>query len=240
MHWWEETEARVHRTRTAAGLATTLRQRLQAAGLDEDLAFGPAYDLAMLHDLAADYIKLTESLLESADGDRAAQRRHAMALTRWARSASAWVQISAPGFNQLIDSLELEPERLAGREALPEEAASGAPEEQPKVDGRYQFWHLLYERLDLKLESAGVEEKVRRPLARTLARIYEQCLLTFRQITGLEKESSPRFGVVSRLLLDINTAWHFDLGPYHLGHGELRARGMTAPGLQTLLLLAFA
>jgi hypothetical protein len=241
LHWWEETEARVHRTRTPAGLANTLRQRLLAARLDEDLAFGPAHDLACLHDLCADLIKLTESLLESATGDRAALRRHAMALTRWARYASAWVQISGPGFNQLVDGLDLEPDRLAGRESLPMEVPpAGAPEEQPKLDGRYQFWHLLYERLDLKLEAAGVEEKARRSLARSLSRIYEQCLITFRQIAGLEKEINPRFGAVSRLLLDINTAWHFDLGPYHLGYGELRVRGASTPGLQQLLFLALA
>ncbi|HLN64316.1 MAG TPA: hypothetical protein VK464_22585, partial [Symbiobacteriaceae bacterium] len=137
------------------------------------------------------------------------------------------------------DSLDLDPDRLAEREQVAAEENTAEPEAQPKVDGRYQRWHLLYERFDLKLESAGVDQATRQALARSLARIYEQCLLTLRAIGGLEKEPSPRFGATARLMLDVNTAWHFDLGPYHLGHGELRPRGQMAPGLQTWLLMAF-
>jgi hypothetical protein len=239
MHWWEDTEARAHRARTPAGMAATLMQRLTAAGVDSDLAAGPAYDLAALYDLCADLIKLTQALLETADGDKAGLRRQALVLSRWARNAAFWTQATAPGFNQLVDSLDLDPEHLADREQVAAEENGAEPEAQPKLDGRYQRWHLLYERLDLKLESAAVPEEVRRALARSLARIYEQCLLTMRALTGLEKETAPRFRPTARLLLEVNTAWHFDLGPYHLGHGELRARGQMAPGLQTWLLLAF-
>ena len=239
MHWWEDTEARAHRVRTPATLGATLVQRLTAAGFDADLSAGPAYDLAALHDLCADMVKLTEALLETTDGDRPAMRRQALLVGRWARSASFWTTATAPGFNQLLDSLDLDPDRLAEREQVAAEENAAEPEAQPKLDGRYQRWHLLYERLDLKLESAGVDQATRQALARSLARIYEQCLLTLRAIGGLEKESSPRFGATARLMLDVNTAWHFDLGPYHLGHGELRPRGQMAPGLQTWLLMAF-
>lgn len=239
MHWWEEAEARAQRARTPAALAQSLWQRLQGAGIDPDLAFGPAYDLAHLHDLCADLVKLTESLLETADGDRPALRRHGLLLTRWARYAAHWAQSSAPGFNQLIDSLDLDPDRLADREQPVVPADGGRPEEQSKVDGRYRYWHLLYERLDLKLASVGVEESVRQALARSLSRLYEHALLTVRLISRLEKDQNLRFGGAARQLLEVNTTWHFDLGPYHLGPGELRARGQMPPGLQTWLLLAF-
>ncbi|HWI51621.1 MAG TPA: hypothetical protein VNT01_05710 [Symbiobacteriaceae bacterium] len=239
MHWWEEAEARAHRARTAASMAQSLFQRLQSAGVDPDLAFGPAYDLGRLHDLCTEFIQLVESLLEVADGDRDALRRHGLVLLRWVRYAYAWTAASAAGFNQLIDSLQLDAEDLAEREQLPPAAEAAPPEEQPKVEGRYQRWHLLYERLDLKLTACGVEEQTSHGLARSLARVYEQCLITTRRTAGLEKEASPRFRAVARLLLDLNTSWHFDLGPYHLSQGELRPRGSAPRSLQTWLLLAF-
>lgn len=240
MHWWEEAEARARRAKSPAATAQSLWQRLQAAGMDPDLAFGPAYDLACLLDLCADLVKIVDGLLETADGDAAAARRYGLVLMRWARNAHGWTAASAPGFNQLIDSLDLDPQRLAEREAPHDsEPAAEGPGAQAKVDGRYGFYHLLYERIDLKIIAAGVAEEVSHGLARSIARSYEQALVIIRQVTGLEKESRPRFGAAARLLLDINTAWHFDLGPYHLGFGELRARGQTAHGLQTFLLLAF-
>jgi hypothetical protein len=241
LHWWDEAEARARRAKSPVGLAQSLAQRLQAAGIDPDLGFAPAYDLACLHDLCADLVKIVDGMLETADGDAPQLRRYGLVLLRWARSAQAWTVATAPGFNQLIDGLDLEPEKLKEREEASaiSGAEAGRPEEQPKVDGRYQHWHLLYERLDLKLTAAGVAAEVSRALARSLARIYEQALVLIRQVSGLEKESRPRFGAVARLLLDVNTVWHFDLGPYHLGYGELRARGQTPYGLQTDLLLAF-
>lgn len=240
LHWWEEAEARAHRARTAASLAQSLLQRMQAAGVAVDLAFGPAYDLGRLQDLSLEFVQLIESLLEVADGDRDGLRRHGLVLLRWVRYAHSWTTASAAGFNQLIDGLQLDVGDLAEREQVPDAEESARPEEQPKVEGRYQRWHLLYERLDLKLAACGVEEQVSHGLARSLARVYEQCLLTTRRIGGLEKEANPRFRAVARLLLDINTAWHFDLGPYHLGQGELRPRGSAPRSLQMWLLLAFS
>lgn len=239
MNWWEETEARAHRTRTPAALAMTLWQRLTAAGVDPDLAFAPSYDLAQLHDTCADLVKLVDGLLLAADGDKSAMRRHGLALMRWAKNAAFWTQSTAAAYNQLMDSLDLEADELAAREEQGEEGMAGTPEEQAKLDGRYRNWHLLYERLDLKLDSVGVEERVRRGLARTLARLYEECLVTIRLLAGLEKEPNPRFRATARLLLQINTTWHFDLGPYLLGSGEMRAKSGGSPGLQTWLLLAF-
>ncbi|MFZ5826973.1 MAG: hypothetical protein ACOY94_21985 [Bacillota bacterium] len=240
MNWWEETEARAHRVRTPAAMAETLWQRLQAAGVQPDLAYIPSYDLSQLHDLCADLIKLVDGLLLAADGDRAAIRRQGLALMRWAKNAAFWAQSTAPAYNQLIDGLDLEADVLALREErAEEEEAAAKPEEQAKLDGRYRNWHLLYERLDLKLASAGVAEPVQRGLARSLSRIYEECLVTLRLIAGLERETNPRFRSTARLLLQVNTTWHFDLGPYHLGSGEMRARSGGTPGLQTWLLLAF-
>ncbi|MBP2016759.1 hypothetical protein J2Z79_000132 [Symbiobacterium terraclitae] len=241
MHWWEETAARIHRTATAANGAQNLWQRLCQAGLDPDLSYLPAYDLAALQALCADLVKLVDGLLEAADGDRAAWRRHALVLLRWSRRAEGWAQATAPAMNRLLDSLDLEPSELAEREEAAEALQAGhdpLPAEQAKLDGRYRHWHLLYERLDLKLSSMGIEEQTGRALARTLARLYEECLVTFRLLAGLGREASPRYGATVRLLLQINTSWHFDLGPYVLGPGQARPDGVSAIGLPSWLLLA--
>jgi len=237
MNWWEETEARAHRAKSPASLAQTLRQRLQAAGIEGDLAFLPAYDLAGLHDLCVDLVKLVNALMGVADGDREALYRQGRLLLRWAAHAEHWCEVTAPEFNRLVDSLDLDAEELEDREPLPEEEEA-APEEQAKLDGRYRHWHLLYERLDLKLASAQVEPPVRHGLCRSLARLYEEALVTIRLIVELERDASPRPRATSRRLLQVNTTWHFDLGPYHLGLGQARARGVRSLGVKTLLMMA--
>lgn len=237
MNWWEETEARAHRARTPATLAEALWQRFQAAGLEVDRGFLPAYDLALLFDLCADLVKLVEGLLVLADGNRVGLRRQALLLNRWAQMAEFWTRSSASAFNQILDGLDLDPSLLLERGGGEEQEAAAMPEEQAKVDGRYRNWHLLYERLDLKLTSAELPERIHHGLARSLARLYEECLITIRVIHALEKDANPRLRGVSRLLLQLNTTWHFDLGPYLLGHGELRPLPGGGPGLQTLLLL---
>ncbi len=239
MNWWEEAEARARRSKSPASLALTLQQRFSAAGLDMDLAHAPTYDLAQLYNLCADLILLVEGLLLVADGDLTAMRRHAQALLRWAESARFWAESSAPSFNQLLDGLDLDADALLQREAMEEQSSAGLPEEQAKIDGRYRFWHLLFERLDLKLASAGLPETVHRALARSLSRFYEESLVTIRVINGIEKDASPRYRAIARLLLGLNTTWHFDLGPLHLGYGRIKAKGGAALGLPTLLLLGF-
>lgn len=241
MDWWEETEARIHRTPSAASAGLNLWQRLGQAGIDPDAAFLPAYDLAGLQMLCADLVKLVEGLLESGDGDRPAFRRHGLALLRWAHQAEEWTRTTAPTLNRLLDGLDLEQEDLAAREEAADAslvAEERPPEEQAKLDGRYRHWHLLYEQLDLKLSSMGLEERTRRGLARTLARVYEECVVTFRLLAELAREQRPRYGATARLLLQVNTTWHFDLGPYVLGAGQALSDGRGSLGLATWLLLA--
>jgi len=240
LRWWEEAEARARRTPSPAGLAQTLWQRLKEAGVDPDLSFLPAHDLAALYFLCLDLVRLVEAILVAADGDGAELRRQVMALWRWSERARQWAHGSAPAFNQLVDSLDLDPEEVALREEVEPAVPQFSPEEQPKLEGRYEYWHLLYERLDLKYASLGVEEQVHRGLAHSVARIYEAALHLIRNLTALEKDPRPRYGQVARLLLDINTTWHFDLGPYHLGHGQMLPRGGAVVGLQTWLLRVLA
>lgn len=239
MSWWEDAEARAHRSKSPADLGQALWQRFVGAGIDAQAAFAPAYDLGVLFALCADLIKLVEGILLATDGDKAALRRQGLALQRWAQSAAAWTELSAPGFNALMDSLQLDPESLAAREEVRPGGTEAEPEAQGKLDGRYRYYHLLFERLDLKLASAGLPEPIHRGLARSLARLYEEALLAIRLIAGIEKESAPRFRQTARLLLELNTSWHFDLGPHHLGHGRLNSQGTTPVGLQTWLLLAW-
>lgn len=237
MSWWSDAEAQAHRARTPAAQAQALYQRLVAAGIDQELAFAPAYDLAHLYSLCGDFVKIVDSLLAVADGDGLALKRHARLLLRWAEYAHGWTEASSDPFNQLMDGLELDPEQLALREEVVPEAGEEAPEAEPKVGGRYRDWHLLYERLDLKLATAAADEQAHRGLARSLARIFEHALLTLRVIGMLEKGPNPRFRPVARLLLEINTTWHFDLGPYHLAHGRVSARGPLTPGLSHWLMI---
>lgn len=240
MNWWEESEARALRVKAGAAVGLSLWQRLRAAGIDPDLAFVPAYDLGQLYQLAADFIKLVEGLLLAADGDGAAVRRHGLALSRWTEAAVRWTEDSAAGFNQLLDALQLDAEALSERVTAVADTVDARPEEQGKLDGRFRHWHLLYERLDLKLASVGLEESVHRGLARTTARVYEECLMTVRTVAALEKDGTTRFGMAARNLLALNTTWHFDLGPHVLGHRRPAVRPTGAYGLQTWLLLAFS
>lgn len=202
MRWWEEAEARAKRTPSPAALAQTLWQRLKEAGVDPDLSFLPAYDMAALYFLCLDLVRLVEAILVTADGDAPELRRQTTALWRWAEEAGQWTRTTAPAFNQLVDSLDLDPEEIALREAVEPEDLRLSPEEQPKLEGRYEYWHLLYERLDLKYASIGVEEAVHRGLAHSVARIYEAALQFVRSMTALEKNPRPHYGQVARLLLD--------------------------------------
>jgi hypothetical protein len=238
MGWWDETESRALRTASPFALGQLYAQRLEAAGIALGRAMLPCYDLARLQALCLDYIKLVDGLLTVADGDRDGMRRWGALIARWGEAALNWAERSGPAFNELLEGLDFTPEELAEREEIDVQDGA-APDEQIKVDGRFRPFHLLYERLDMKLASIGTPERVHRGLARALARLYEEAIWTVGELYRLEKESRPRFRQVSRLLLDLNTTWHFDLAVWLLPPGRLREVGPSAPGLPTWLLLTF-
>lgn len=237
MNWWQETEGRAHRTRTPGDMAHLLWQRFCDAQIDPDLSFIPAHQIAVLAQACAEFIKLTESILMVQDGDRGAIHRALSATDQWAAQMQFWVERSEKPFARLLDSLNLDAELLASRDEASDPIEAGAPQEQAKVDGRYRNWHLLYERLDLKLASTGAEAKVARTLARELAEVYEECLAALRDISRFEKSSHARFRQAARLVLDLNTGFHFHLGPHHLGYGPVDPKGGAVPALRTWLLL---
>lgn len=240
MSWWEETEARARRSKGSAQLFLTLQQRMLSAGLEPDLSTLPAFDLAQLNVLCTDLVLLVDGLLIVQDGDLPALRRQAYLLQRWAELSHRWTVTTAPSFNRLLDSLDLEPDLLSGRgDSSGEPSEVRLPQEEGKRGGRYRHWHLLYERLDLKLASAGLPEEAGRGLARSLARLYEEALILVRSVWHLEKESHLRFRQLARLLLEVNTTWHFDLGPNHLGLDSVSPTRTGAPGFQTWLFLTF-
>lgn len=240
MSWWEETEARARRSRGPALLSLTLQQRMLTAGLDPDLTALPAFDLAHLNSLCSDLVLLVDGLLILQDGDVPALRRQAYLLQRWAELTHRWTVTTAPALNRLLDSLDLEPDLLAGRSDLTgEPAEAGLPQEEGKREGRYRHWHLLYERLDLKFSAAAIPEPTGRGLARNLSRLYEESLILIRSLWTLERQSQPRFRQTARLLLEVNTTWHFDLGPHHLGLDSLVPSQTGPQGFQTWLFLAF-
>lgn len=238
--WWEETETRAHRERTPATLGLAFWQRLRAVGIDPDLAHAPAYDLGHLSILCADLVKLVDGLLTAADGDTTAIRRQAITIDRWTRYAVAWTESTQGSFNRLLDSMELDPDKLAQREEIRPPFTTALPEEQSKVDGRYRYYHLILERIDLKFASINIPADLHLGLSRSLARLYEESLVTLRLLHGCEREHNPRFSHISRMLLEVNTTWHFDLGPHLLGSGRLAAGSVGRVGLQTFLLLAFS
>lgn len=240
MNWWEETESRARRSRGGAALALVLQNRLLSAGMDPELAALPAFDLARLHGYCCDLVLLVDGLLVAEDGDLASVRRQALLLSRWAGEAAGWSESSASAFNALMDRLEIDPQRLQEREEGAASEPPPRPEESAKLEGRYRHYHLLFERLDLKLAACGLEEQIHRSLARSLARLYEEALITIRLVTGVEREAQPRLSHLARTLLELNTTWHFDLGPNHLAVGPLRP-GVERPyPLPFLLLLAFS
>jgi len=238
--WWEETETRALRERTPAALGLAYWQRLRAVGIDSDLAHAPAYDLGQLYFLCTDLVKLVDGLLAAADGDQLAIRRQAIAMDRWIRYALAWTESTQAGFNHLLDSMELDPAKLALREEIRPQFGVTLPEEQAKVDGRYRYYHLILERIDLKFASINISPDLHLGLSRSLARLYEEALVTLRLLHGCEREPNPRFSHISRMLLEVNTTWHFDLGPHLIGPGRLGTKTYGRVGLQTFLLLAFS
>lgn len=238
MSWWDETETRALRASSPQALGQIYLQRFEAAGIAPAKAMLPCYDLALLGQLCLDYVKLVDGLLTVADGDRVGLGRWAALLGRWSESALHWAERSGPVLNDFLAGLELSPAELAERESV-EPLLAGAPDEQMKADGRFRPFHFLYERLDLKLASSGAPERVARGLARVLARLYDEAIWTLAELHRLEKESRHGYKRIARLLLDLNTTWHFDLAVYVLPHGRLREGAPSTPGLPTWLFLAF-
>lgn len=237
MNWWQETEARAHRTRTPGDMAHLLWQRFCEAGLDPDLSFTPAHQIAAFAQASAEFIKLTEALLVAKDGDRRAIHRSLAAIDGWASHLQFWIERSEKPFARLLDSLNLDADLLAAREEGLDTSTPRPPQEQAKVDGRYRNWHLLYERLDLKLASTEADAGVARSLAREIAEIYEECLAALRDTERLEKDARARFRNAARLILDLNTGFHFHLGPHHLGYGAIDLKGGAVPSLRSWILL---
>lgn len=225
MHWWDETEGRALRTRSGAALALALWRRLQAAGCDAEAALLPAHGLAGLYGAGCDLVQVVDSLLVAPAGG---VRLHLLELAAWCRRAAFVIGESERPFLLLLDSLRPDPEDLARRVAA-EPGAGGAPAEQPKLEGRYQRRHLLYERLDLKLEAEGLPAPARQPLCRDLATVYEEFLVALRSIHRLQGEDRLRHGELVGLLVDLNATFHFTLGPRHLA--PARAEPGSAPGL---------
>jgi hypothetical protein len=238
MGWWDETETRALRAPSPQALGHLFLQRLESAGIAPGKAMLACYDLALLQSLCLDYIKLVDGLLTVADGDREGMRRWAALIARWGESALTWAERSGPVMGDLLTGLELSPKELVERESV-EPLDHGAPDEQMKADGRFRPFHFLYERLDLKLLSIQAPERVARGLARVLARLYDEAIWTLAELHRLEKEGRPRYRPVTRLLLDLNTTWHFDLAAFVLPHGRLREGAPSTPGLPTWLFLAF-
>lgn len=225
MHWWDETEGRALRARGTAQLALVLWRRLQDAGCSPELALLPAHGLAALHGAGSDLVQVVESLLVAPQG---ALRLYLLELAMWCRRAAFAVTESERPFLLLLDSLKLDPADLDRRSELPPGAAA-APAEQPKLEGRYQRRHLLYERLDLKLEAGGIPAPARQPLCRDLATVYEEFLVLLRVIHRLQGEDRVRFGELVRLLVDLNATFHFTVGPRYLQ--PLRVEAGAQPGL---------
>lgn len=236
MHWWDETESRALRARGSAQLALTLWRRLQDAGAAAELALLPAHGLAQLHAAGCDLVQIVDSLLVA---PRGAGRLHLMELAAWCRRAAFAVAESERPFLLLLDSLKLDPDDLRFREPGTE-GPVGAPEEQPKLEGRYQRRHLLYERLDLKLEAEGIPPGVRQPLCRDLATVYEEFLVAVRGIHRLQGEGRVRFGELVRLLVDLNATFHFTVGPRYLAPARAEAGAPPGLGLPGWIALALA
>lgn len=240
MHWWEETERRALRTRGGAALAITFWQRLREAGCPEQLALLPAQALASLHGAAVDLVHWVDGLLTAPES---ALETQLLALRGWCRQTAFLLQESERPFLFLLDGLRLDPEELpAGPEEdwAPGPAMALAPEEAPKWEGRYRQRHLLYERLDIRMEALGLHASLRRPLCHSLASVYEEFLVLLRRLGPLAAGERLRFGQAVRLLTDVNATFHLDLGPRQLSPTRVDPGRPVIPGLATWLDQALA
>lgn len=247
MSWWEAAENRALRARAPAALAQTLLQRLEAVGLGGEGALAPCYYLGQAYFAAMDLVQICEGVLLAADGDRAALRRQALLLAQWARHALALSEQSQGPLAALLDRLDPDDRRTAAELAqATARAHAGGPGAPPAAEakqaGRFQRWHLLYERLDIKLAAAGLPASLSRGLARELAETYADLLNLFDHTHALAGDAAARRREVVHFLLDAHAALHFGL-PHHLGVYRPAGAPPAALGLQgwlTLLLVETA
>lgn len=238
MHWWEETERRALATRGQAALALTFWQRLREAGCPADLALLPAQGLAGLYSSGIDLVHWVDGLLTA---DAQSLESHLLALRAWVREAAFRIRESHRPFLLLLDGLRVDPEEFPQEpeEDLP--AGVLPPEAAPKWEGRYEQRHLLYERLDIRLEALGMAGPVRRPFAHSLATVYEEFMVLLRRLQPLTgPHGRLRLREAVALISDVTATFHLDLGPRHLESLRAEPGRPAIPGLGTWLDLALA
>lgn len=241
MSWWEEAENRALRAKAPVGLAQTLLQRLEAAGLDGEAALAPCYALGQVPAATADLVQVSEGVLLAADGDRAALRRQALLLRAWARQTLVLCETCRAPLAGLLDRLEPDDRRAAAdltRETAAAHAALAAPAPPAaaaKQAGRFARWHLLYERLDIKLAAAGLPASLARGLGREWSESYAE-LLSLYDRTQTLLTGPARRGEVVRYLLDAHATLHYSL-PHHLGVHRPAGGAPQALALQGWLIL---
>lgn len=235
MHWWDETERRALGHRGEAAWALTLWRRLVEAGCPAEAALWPAHGLAALYACGCDLVQAVDALLVAPAGSL---RLSLLELVWWCRRTAAAVAALERPLLVLLDCLRLEPDDLmAAVLAAGEEPVAAPPEEQPKLEGRYQRRHLLYERLDLKMEAEGLPAAVRQPLCRDLATVYEEFLAALHTLHRLHS-ARPSFRTLAQALTDIHATFHLVVGPRHLGWGRLEPGAPVVPGLLVRLMAA--
>lgn len=241
MSRWDEIEAKIHRTRSAADLAEMLRQRLIDAGCPAGPSMLTALLLAQAYFQSLDLVKAIDALLTEADGDRPSVGARLLQIREIAAGLRHFaLRLESPltAFIEVIGEAD-RLEEIADRE-FGETGLALSPEEAAKIDGRYRDWHLLFERLDLKLASVGAGDRLRRGLARDISEIYEELISVVRITDDLASGRAPSIGRIARNLTEINAALHFHLLPNHLGEfisvpGEVRV----SPALLTWIVLFF-
>ena len=241
MSRWGEIEARIHRTRSAADLTETIRRRLVDARCPAGPALLTATLLAQCYFQSVDLVKIIDALLMEAEGDRSSVGVRLLQIREVASGLRHFARRLELPLVALLEAIG-EADRLGEVDVLESVGVGSAssPEEAAKLDGRYRDWHLLFERLDMKLASAGAGDRLRRGLARDISEIYEELISVVRSTDDLASGRAASIGRIARCLTEINAALHFHLLPNHLGEsmnvpGEARA----LPALLTWIILFF-
>lgn len=207
MSWWEDTEARARRLRGGAPLSQALLQRLTPAGVDPRFAVLPARLLAQVVLLGQELVGLVDELLLAADGDREGLNRALTLLDSWAEQAVWTVRRLEGPLVALIDALALDDDTPTLR---PEQGAERI------VYGSYsESYRFLYERVQMKLQAAGVGEELAGSFTLNMSDIYDDMLKCQHWLHGLTA-GPVSFRRLAEGLLEIHAALHFHLLPNHL------------------------